>query len=224
MKHAMLVAAVVVLASPLATLSAGGKNTVSGAYVEARTAEVFTGGCIMGAEGETLGKQAVMAWKVDRGAFNGISLDGLSVVAAVVGDRNLGIWEIGGGRATTKSAVYVDSRANAAQQIALVAMASELSKGLVGTIVRVTAAPIQFAESASDVHVATGAGNEVALDVSKHMTHDPSCGAQQWFHPLASVDQATLGTADQHAFSGTSLGTKWSDPNKHSAFFGTFAY
>jgi len=221
MKHAMLVAAVVVLASPLGTLSAGGKGSVSGAYVEARTAEVFTGGCIMGAEGETVGKQAVLAWKVDRGTFNGVTLDGLSIVAAVVGDRNLGIWEVGGERATTKSALYVDSRANAAQQIALVAMASELSKGLVGTIVQVTPAPIQFAETAKDIRVATG---PVSLDVTKHITHDPSCGAQQWFHPLASVDQATLGQADRHAFSGTSLGTKWSDPNRRSAFFGTFAY
>jgi hypothetical protein len=223
MKQAVLVAAVVVLAAPLATLSAGGKG-LSGAYVEARTAEVFTGGCIMGSEAETVGKQAVLAWKVDRGAFNGVSLDGLSVVAAVVGDRNLGIQEIGGGRAATKSAMYVDSRANAAQQIALVAMATELSNGLVGTIVQVTPAPIQFAESAQNVHVATGAGNDVALDVSKHITHDPSCGAQQWFHPLASVDQATVGVADRNAFSGTSLGTRWSDPNKRSAFFGTFAY
>ena len=221
MKHAMLVAAVVVLASPLATLSAGGKNSVSGAYVEARTAEVFTGGCIMGAEGETFGKQAILAWKVDRGAFNGVSLDGLSVVAAVVGDRNLGIHEIGGGKATTKSALYVDNRANAAQQIALVAMANELSKGLVGTIVQVTSSPIQFAESGNDIRVATG---PVSLDVNKHLTHDPSCGAQQWFHPLSSVDHATIGVADQNAFSGTSLGSKWSDPNKRSAFFGTFGY
>ena len=221
MKQAMLVAAVVVLASPLASLSAGGKGSVSGAYVEARTAEVFTGGCIMGSEAETVGKQAVLAWKVDRGAFNGVSLDGLSVVAAVVGDRNLGIQEIGGGKAATRSAMYVDSRANAAQQIALVAMANELSSGLVGTVVQVTAAPIQFAESGKDVHVAAG---PIALDVSKHITHDPSCGAQQWFHPLASVDQATVGMTDQNVFSGTSLGTKWSDPNKRSAFFGTFAY
>jgi hypothetical protein len=29
--------------------------------------------------------------------------------------------------------------------------------------------------------------------------------------------------ADQNAFSGTALGTKWSDPNKRSAFFGTFS-
>jgi hypothetical protein len=219
MKRAIVAAALVGLAA--SPLVAGGKGSVSGAYVEARTAEVFTGGCIMGSEAETVGKQAVLAWKVDRGSFNGVSLDGLSVVAAVVGDRNLGIQEIGGGKAMTRSAMYVDNRANATQQIALVAMANELSKGLVGTIIQVTPAPIQFADSATNIHVATG---PVALDVNKHITHDPSCGAMQWFHPLASVDEATIGVAEKNVFSGTSLGTKWSDPNKRSAFFGTFAY
>ena len=94
MKRAIVAAALVSLAvSPLA---AGGKGTVSGAYVEARTAEVFTGGCIMNSEAETVGKQAVLAWKVDRGTFNGIAIDGLSIVAAVSGDRNLGMTEMGG--------------------------------------------------------------------------------------------------------------------------------
>src|SRR2546425_6313544 len=110
MKRAIVAVALVGLAA--SPLVAGGKGSVSGAYVEARTAEVFTGGCIMGSEAETVGKQAVLAWKVDRGSFNGVSLDGLSVVAAVVGDRNLGIWEIGGGKPTTRSEMYVDSRAN----------------------------------------------------------------------------------------------------------------
>ena len=219
MKRAIVAAALVGLAA--SPLVAGGKGSVSGAYVEARTAEVFTGGCSMGSEAETTGKQAVLAWKVDRGSFNGVSLDGLSVVAAVVGDRNLGIQEIGGGKAATRSAMYVDSRANAAQQIALVAMATELSKGIVGTIVQVTPAPIQFADRGSEIQVSAG---QVALEVNKHLTHDPSCGAQLWFHPLAAVEGATVGVADQHLFTGSSLGTKWSDPNKRSAFFGTFTY
>jgi hypothetical protein len=43
-----------------------------------------------------------------------------------------------------------------------------------------------------------------------------------WFKPLSSVNEATLGVAETHSFSGTGLGVKWSDPNKRSAFFGTF--
>jgi hypothetical protein len=219
MKRAMVLLALLALAA--APLVAGGKGTVSGAYVEARTAEVFTGGCIMGSEAETVGKQAVLAWKVDRGSFNGVSLDGLSVVAAVSGDRNLGIQEIGGTKPTVKSAILVDQRANPAQQIALVAMANELSNGLVGTIVNVTPAPIQFTDRGGEIQVSAP---QVSLDVSKHMIHDPSCGAMQWFHPLAAVDKAEMGLAAEHAFTGSGLGTKWSDPNRRSAFFGTFSY
>src|ERR1044071_2067537 len=115
-----------VAASPLL---AGGKGSVRGSYVEARTAEVFTGGCIMNSEAETMGKQAVLAWKVDRGSFNGVALDGLSVVAALAGDRNLRMTEMGGAKPDVRSALYVDARANGAQQLALVAMANELSKG-----------------------------------------------------------------------------------------------
>jgi hypothetical protein len=219
MKNAIVAAALIAMAG--ASLAAGGRGTVSGAYVEARTAEVFTGGCIMNSEAETVGRQAVLAWRVDRGVFNGVALDGLSIVAAVSGDRNLGMTEMGGEKPAVRSALFVDARANAAQQIALVAMANELSKGLVGTIVQVTRAPIEFVDHGSEIQVTAG---PASLDVNKHMTHDPTCGAMQWFHPLASVDDATIGVAAQNLFTGSALGTKWSDPNKRSAFFGTFTY
>jgi len=219
MKRAMVGAALIALAaSPLA---AGGKGSVAGEYVEARTAEVFTGGCIMNSEAETMGKQALLAWKVDRGSFNGIAIDGLSVVAALAADRNLGMQEMGGEKPSVRSALYVDQRANAAQQLALVAMADELSNGLVGTIVQVTATPIEFADHGSEIQVTAG---PATLDVNKHLTHDPTCGAMQWFHTLAAVDGATIGVAAQHVFTGSALGTKWSDPNKRSAFFGRFEY
>ena len=217
MKRFIAAVALIVLAgSPLA---AGGRN-LTGAYVEARTAEVFTGGCIMGSEAETMGKEAVLAWKVDRGHFNGIALDGLSVVAAVSGDRNLGIQEIGGATAVVRSTVFVDQRANAAQQLALVAMATDLAGGALGTIVNVAPAPIQFNDGDAEVAVASG---PVTLEVAKHAAHEETCGAMQWFHPLAAVDEAEIGLTSKHSFLGTGLGTKWSDPNRRSSFFGRFS-
>jgi hypothetical protein len=218
MKRMIVLAAVIGLGG--STLLAGGGNTVSGSYVEARTAEVFTGGCVMNSEAGTAGRQAVLAWKVDRGSFNGVSLDGLSVVAALTGTVNLGIHEMGGERPEVRSTLFVDQRANAAQRLALVAMASDLSNGLVGTIVNVAASPIKFTDNDNQVQVAAG---QVALDVNKHVTHDPSCGGQMWFKPLSSVDDATLGIAEQHSFNGPNLGVKWSAPNQRSAFFGTFS-
>lgn len=195
-------------------------NSVKGVYVEARTAEVFTGACLMGSEAETTGRQAVLAWKVDRGSVNGVSLDGLSVVAAVIGDKNLGIYELGGEKPISRSALFVDVRANAAQRQALVTMAKELSS-VVGTVVSVTAAPIEFADKATEIDVAAP---KVALSIDKHAEHAPGCGAEQWFHPLALINDSTIGMAKTHSFSGSELGSKWSDPDKVSAFFGTFSY
>jgi hypothetical protein len=116
--------------------------------------------------------------------------------------------------------MFVDNRANPVQQIALVAMANELSNGLVGDIVQVTPVPIQFADRGGEIQVNAG---PAALDVSKHVGHEPTCGAMQWFHPLAAVDDAAVGLAAEHVFTGSALGTKWSDPNRRSAFFGTFS-
>src|SRR5947208_3706703 len=204
MKRATLLLAVLGLAGTV-SMSAGG-TTVSGQYVEARTAEIFTGGCIMGSEAETMGKQAVLAWKVDRGAVNGVSIDGLAVVAALAGDVNLGLHEIGGSSATVRSVLYVDERANPAQRMALVALANDMTKRI-GTIVQVQPAPITFTDAGQSIHVAT---SNIALDVTKEINHDPTCGALQWFTPLAATDHAHMGQTDQNAFTGPALGTNWS--------------
>ena len=203
-----------------ATLAAG-PASVTGTYVEARTAEVFAGACVMNGEAATTGREALLAWKIDRGQVNGVSLDGLAVVAALASETNLGIHEIGGETTPARAAIYVDSRANAAQRKALVTMVKSLSGTLIGSVVQESAAPIQFVDNAHQVTVST---DTLKLAVDKHLNHDPSCGNKQWFNPLTRVDQAQMGTTDLNEFSASVLSTKWSDPNKRSSFFGTFSY
>ena len=115
------------LASAMATLSAR-PATLQGTYVEARTSEVFAGACVINGEAATAGREALLAWKVDNGRFNGVPLDGLAVVAAVSGDANLSVHEIGGEVANTRTALFVDARATEAQRKALVAMVKTLAK------------------------------------------------------------------------------------------------
>jgi len=193
--------------------------TLNGTYVEARTAEVFAGGCVINSEAGTTGREALLAWNVEHGRFNGVRLDGLSVVAAIAADVNLGVHEIGGEVAHARSALFLDARATEAQRQALIAMAKTLSKGIVANVVETTPVSIEFVEEARDIRVAT---TTVRLTVQKELNHEASCGNKQWFSPLASVHHAEMGTAAENAFNGSSLGTKWSDPNKRSAFFGTF--
>src|SRR5215471_13490632 len=179
--------------------------SVTGTYVEARTAEVFAGACVMNGEAATTGREALLAWKVDRGQVNAVTLDGLAVVAALASDINLGIHEIGGESAPARAAIFVDARANAAQRKALVAMVRSLSGNLIGSVVQETAAPIQFADNGHQISVST---DTVKLTVAKHLDHDASCGNKQWFNPLTRVDRADMGTTDENAFSGPALCTK----------------
>jgi hypothetical protein len=220
MKQALVAAAILALAS--ASTLAGSNGTISGEYVEARTAEVFAGGCIMNSEAETMGRQAVMAWKIDRGSYQGVSLDGLAVVAAVNGDRNLGMREMGGeAPEVVKAALVVDARATDTQRAALVAMARELSRGVIKDVVSVKPARITYSSDNDRIALAAP---DVQLTVNKKLTHDPSCGAMQWFRPLTTIQQGSMGVAEAHSFTGSTLGTKWSDPNKRSAFFAKFTY
>ena len=222
MKLALTVAAA--LAMSAAAVSADDTGRITGEYVEARTAEVFAGGCIMNSEAETLGRQAVMAWRITSGAFDGVALDGLTVAAAVAGDRNLGMREMGGEEPTAvKAIIIVDPRATAPQRDALVRLVRELSKGLITHVVRVDVAPVRFATSQQYVELSVP-DNNIRLTVNKEMKHDPSCGAMQWFTPFTKLADAALGVAEEHAFEGQGLNTKWSAPNKRSAFFGTFVY
>ncbi len=204
----------------LATVSAR-PASVTGTYVEARTAEVFAGACVMNGEAATTGREALMAWKIDHGQVNGVSLDGLAVVAALSADANLGIHEIGGESTTARAALFLDSRATPVQRKALVSMVKALSGNLIGSVVQETSAPIQFVDTGHEIRVSADA---LKLDVEKHLNHDASCGNKQWFGPLAAVDHAEMGTTAENEYSGASLSTKWSDPNKRSSFFGTFSY
>jgi hypothetical protein len=221
MKLVLTVAAVLVSA---AALSADDKARITGEYVEARTAEVFAGGCIMNSEAETMGRQALMAWRITSGSFDGVNLGGLTVAAAVAGDRNLGMREMGGEEPTAvKAIITVDPRATAAQRDALVKLVRELSNGLITHVVRVDVAPVRFATSQRYVEVSVP-DNSMMLTVNKEMKHDPSCGAMQWFKPFTTLADAAMGVAEEHSFDGNGLDTKWSAPNKRSAFFGTFVH
>jgi hypothetical protein len=164
--------AVTLLALGMATVSAK-PTTLTGTYVEARTAEVFAGGCVINSEAGTTGREALLAWKVDRGRFDGVPLDGLSVVAAVAADANLGVHEIGGEVAHARAALFPDARATAAQRRALIAMAQALSNGIVSNVVEVSPASIEFVAGAQDIRVAT---KSVRLTVQKELNHEASCG------------------------------------------------
>jgi hypothetical protein len=219
MALATLLAAAPALAADASSTPA---PSVTGTYVEARTAEVFAGGCVMNSEAETMGRQALLAWRVDRGTVAGVAIDGLSVVAALSGTHNLGMREMGGEAPTlVKALVYVDDRATPAQRDALVSLATTAIGDLALRVVDVQAVPIAFERTH---HAAAVQAGDAQLQVEAHIHHDPSCGAMQWFHPLSRGAKAEVGLTRNQTFTGQSLGTRWQQIDKRSAFVGTFAF
>jgi hypothetical protein len=224
MHRTALVFATILAAAP--ALAADSTSTaptaVTGTYVEARTAEVFAGGCVMNSEAETMGRQALLAWRVDHGQVAGVELDGLSVVAALSGTHNLGMREMGGESPTlVKALLYVDQRATPAQRDALVSLAKTAIGDLALRVVEVQAVPIAFERTH---HAAAVRAGDATLAVEAHIHHDPSCGAMQWFHPLSRGADAEVGMTRNQAFTGQALGTRWQQIDKRSAFVGTFAF
>ena len=64
--------------------------SISGDYLEARTSDIYTGPCFGNSEVNLAGKEAVVAWRVRQGAWRGVPVEGLSVVAVVRAAATLG--------------------------------------------------------------------------------------------------------------------------------------
>ena len=63
---------------------------INGSYVEVRSCDVYTGPCFANGEMNLCGREAIMSWSIHDGAFNGVKLDGLNVIAVVQADNTLG--------------------------------------------------------------------------------------------------------------------------------------
>src|SRR5437016_5200196 len=82
--------AILVLGTSALSRAADWKDTISGSYVETRSAEVFAGPCMANSEMNLVGDEAILAWHVSQGSWQGVPLDGLGVAAAVKAKSTIG--------------------------------------------------------------------------------------------------------------------------------------
>jgi len=81
---ALLCASLVVLAVPAAA------DDLKGDYLETRTCDVYTGPCFANGQVGLTGRDAMMAWSIDRGSYEGVDLSGLKVVVVTTASDTLG--------------------------------------------------------------------------------------------------------------------------------------
>src|SRR5439155_25016107 len=87
---------------------------VTGQYVEVRNCDVWTGPCFANAEGNLTGKNAALVWNIAEGTYDGVRLDGLTIVAVVQASDTLAFEQTGPAAAV----LIVDDRATELQKLA----------------------------------------------------------------------------------------------------------
>jgi len=194
-----------------------------GAYLEARTCQVYTGPCFANAEVSLTGKDAIMAWSIDSGHHAGVDVSGLNVVLVTRADATLGFKGVNDAQ-QLKSVVLVDERANAAQRDALVGFARRQAGKAGETVVRVEATPIKMTLDLQTLTGSVVAGREVKLATRKAKPSDCICTNEvAYYPPLTRLENFVAGVSTEAEFKGRGLGTRWSVPNSRSAYMGVFA-
>jgi hypothetical protein len=193
---------------------------ISGKYVEARTCDVWTGPCFANADFNLTGKNALMAWQIDRGSMDSVNLDGLGVVAVVLASDTLGMEQTGPARAI----LLVDSRANESQREALVRLACKQGGKLLQNVVAVRSAPISLTMCAckGEVCADLNAGQARIKTRCLDAHHDKVCGNESAYHPPLAGGVTVRPAAADHVFSGTGLGNTWQDFDRRGAYVGSF--
>jgi hypothetical protein len=212
--------ALVVLAAPLALA-----GDLKGDYLETRTCDVYTGPCFANGEVGLTGNDAMMAWNIERGSYDGVKLAGLKVMVVTTASDTLGF---GGTLAINprniRSVVVVDENANADQKAALVSFATRYARHS-GKIVKVVTAPIEMKLDHFELVGTLKAGRFAEIETRRLHKGDCVCSNEMTFYPpLNDVKNAAPAYTVVGNFDGPGLGTAWSNPGTRSAFLASFSY
>jgi hypothetical protein len=196
---------------------------ISGDYVETRSADVYTGQCFANGEVNLVGNEAIMGWRVSQGSWEGVSLDGLSVVAVVRAKATLG--DPYADPYPAKSVLIVDDQATAAQKQALLKFAHHMTGKLTDNVEQVISAPVDLAVVREHHGKALlRAGNFVTVQTRAVNDGDHVCGNEETFYPpLTETSHAMPAVATRDEYHGPGLNDTWSLSGKRSAFVGSFA-
>jgi hypothetical protein len=198
---------------------------IQGEYMETRSADVYTGQCFANGQVNLEGREAIMAWRVDRGSWDGVKLDGLGVAAAVRANATLG--DPYADPYPARSVLMVDDHATPQQRQALISLAKHYAGKLLDNVVEVKSEPVMM--ELPQNHHQHGLARMMAGDLASIQTRpindtDHLCGNEVTFYPpLVKLDHSVPAVAVTDHYAGPGLGTDWTLHGMRSAFLGRFS-
>jgi len=199
---------------------------IRGEYLESRTCDTYTGPCFANGEMNLAGKEAVMAWKVEKGSWNKVPLDGLGVALILTADNTLGFDGTFKMLAKDiKSVLLVDEKATPEQQKALIAFVKDNTKNLNHKILQVKTSPIELKNNHLDGIGVFKAGKLAKIETRALKDDDCVCTNEYiYYKPLGNVKDYSPAFAKTVSFQGEGLDNKWTNHGLRSGFLATFRH
>jgi hypothetical protein len=196
---------------------------IRGDYLETRSADVYTGQCFANGEVNLVGKEAILAWHVQSGSWDGVSLQGLTVAAAVRASGTLG--DPYENPYPAKAVLLVDDQATVPQQAALVNFAKRMGGELLNNVEQVIPTQMELVVNAEHHGAAMlRAGRFATVQTRSIGGQDHLCGNEVTFYPpLTELAHSMPAVALTDTYNGPGLGVSWDLHGKRSAFVGTFS-
>ena len=193
-------------------------EAVKGEYVEVRTASVFAGACHYNGELTTAGRDALMAWNVKSGRWQGVDLAGVQAIAIVSATENLS-----DNNAARRSGIIISEKASDAQSRAMLNALQSRYVTTLGNVISVRRGPLSFEQNGKAYRVR--ANSFASIDIEP-MPDDLCCKMPQlvWYSPLVPLGNRKVGYTTKALFEGGDVCDPWQRSGENSAFYGSFAF
>jgi hypothetical protein len=197
-------------------------SQIKGEYIETRSADVYTGQCFANGEMNLAGDEAILAWHVTEGKWDGADLTGLTVGAAVKAQATLG--DPYAQAYPAKAVLFVEKSATPRQRQALINFAQEQGGELLRHVVKVMDVPVNMEVlQQHGGRARLQAGDFVTVETRGIGPKDHLCGNEATFYPpLTETTHAMPAVAMTDEYRGSDLKVSWTLHDKRSAFVGTF--
>jgi hypothetical protein len=218
MRKVLLATLAMIVAGSALIFSSRAENvSIRGDYLEVRTASVFAGACHYNGEVTTTGRDAMMAWNVTSGKWQGVDLSGVRVMAIINADANLADKDV-----ARRSEIVIDSSASRMQAMALLNALKQKYASSLGTIDSVRTAPISFVRNGRTF---SAVADDAAINVEA-MPNDLCCKMPNlvWYTPLVGLENRKVGYTSKAFYSGNTVSEPWSRSGENSAFYGSFGF
>jgi hypothetical protein len=192
-------------------------HAVTGDYLEARTASVFCGACHYNGELVTDGRDAILAWNIAHGSWNGVDLTGVRAMAEIDCDQNLS--DV---RAKRTCEIIVDSSASPSQANAMADLIQHTGGNNLGKILSVRRVPVTFRHDGGNFDVSA----DGYADMTVQALPNNECCTQPhlvWYSSIMPIDHRKVVYTQSADYIAGTNGDTWQREDENGAFYGTFS-